>query len=495
MSRLDERTRKKIRKKFKETGSIRGTARIVGVSRNSVRRELRRRDHDAPRKRPSRAGKLDPYKAKISYLVKEKDLSGVRILEEIRDLGYSGGYSTLKYYIRTLRPKRICKATSPIDHPPGYEGQMDWSEHRVIIGGRKEVVHTGSIVLSFSRALYIQFFTNEQIEQVISLHEQAFEKFDCVPERMTYDNMTTVGRHVGMNDIWINPTFKAFAEKYGFDVIINPPGAKDLHGAVERPFHYIKNNCLKGREFDDFEHLKRHGQWWLDSVANVRIHGTLRERPIDRLEREKPMMKNLPHKRFERYKQISRVIHSDFCVVVDTNRYSVHPTMVGKEAQIRLYSEHLEIWNDHELLAKHTYQEGRYGRQVLPEHEKAWRGSHFQSNLLQNAFIRLGESAGDYFNGLKESRGSGAGYHLQRILKLADRYGSDVVSGAMAHAQRHGIYSADAVSRIIHGKELRKKGRLIPEDVPENIRQWLKSCSVENQKSSSYDDLIVSSFD
>jgi len=52
------------------------------------------------------------------------------------------------------------------------------------------------------------------------------------------------------------------------------PGAKDRHGAVERPFHYIENNCLKGRDFNDLKHLDDHRQYLLDNVANVRIHGT-----------------------------------------------------------------------------------------------------------------------------------------------------------------------------------------------------------------------------
>ncbi len=492
MSRLDDRTRKKIRETFKKTGNIRATARIVRVSRNAVRREIRPRTRDAPAVDLSRASKMDPYKSKIKYLVKEKELSAVRVLADIKELGYSGGYSILKDYIRTIRPKGNRKPTAPIEHPPAFEGQMDWSPHRVVIGGKEQVVHTGSIVLCFSRVLYIQFFTDETLDSVIALHEQAFEKFECLPERMTYDNMTTVGRHIGPDKIWINPTFKAFADKYGFEVIINPPGAKDLHGAVERPFHYIENNCLKGREFDDFDHLRRHGQWWLDNIANIRNHGTLRERPIDRFERERSLMKLLPQMRFERYKTVERKVHRDFCVVINTNRYSVYPNQVGKQAKVRLYPAHLEIWIDDTLGARHTYNDGKYQRQVLPEHENAWRGSSYQSELLKKAFLRLGEQAKTYFEGLKQKRGAGAGYHLQRILKLADRYGSDVVAGAMAHAQKHGVYSADAVSRIIHGKELRKKGRPITEDVPENIRQWLRSCAVEQEDLSSYDQLMES---
>jgi len=488
---LDQNLRNKILKTFKETGMIRRTARKYNVSRNTVRKIIRTSEPDKSSVSYSpRPSKLDPYKAKIEYLIKVKGLSAIRVLEDIKPLGYQGGYSILKDYIRTIRPSKSRGASAPIEHSPGHEAQMDWSPHRVIVGGKEVVVHTGSIVFCYSRWLYINFFLDEIIESVIALHEEAFMKLGYVPETITYDNMTTVGMHKGPGDPWINPRFKAFAETYDFEIIILPPDAKDRHGAVERPFHYIENNCLKGREFNDFQHLKTHGQYWLDNIANVRIHGTLRERPIDRLKREMPFLKPLPSKKFETYTEVRRTVHRDFCIVNDTNRYSVHPDLVGKKAAVRLYHDYLEIWIDNKLEARHVYSEGKYQRVVLPEHEAAYRGSSFQSELLKKAFLRLGESAKTYFEGLKREKGKSAGYHLSRILKMADRHGSDVVSGAMAHAQRYGAYSADAVNRIIHGKAIKNKGQHVDEDVPENIRQWLRSCAVEDQQLSSYDEMV-----
>ncbi|KPA15036.1 Integrase, catalytic core domain protein [Candidatus Magnetomorum sp. HK-1] len=489
---LDEKTRNKVLKTFKEIGKIRRTARKCNVSRNTVRKIIRKPETTISSVSYSpRPSKLDPYKAKIDYLVKDKDLSAIRILEEIKPLGYQGAYSILKDFIRTIRPSKSRGASAPIEHSPGHEAQMDWSPHRVIVGGKEMIVHTGSIVLCYSRWLYINFFLDETIESVIGLHEETFMKLGYVPETITYDNMTTVGRHIGPGkEPWLNPTFKAFASNYDFEIIILPPGAKDRHGAVERPFHYIENNCLKGREFNDLEHLKSHGQYWLDNIANVRIHGTLRERPVDRLKREIPFLKPLPTKKYETYKEVIRTVHRDFCIVNSTNRYSVHPDLVGKHAKVRLYHDYLEIWIDNKLAARHVYNGGKYQRDVLPEHEAAYRGSSFQSELLKKAFLRLGEPAKSYFEGLKRERGKAAGYHLSRILKMADRHGSDVVSGAIAHAQRYGVYSADAVIRVINGKAIKKKGQNVVEDVPENIRQWLRSCAVDKQKLSSYDEMI-----
>jgi transposase len=495
MSRLDKKTRNKIKQIFGQTGSIRATARQVEVSRNTVRRHIQRLYNPETKVRTTsqRPSKLDPYKAKIQHLVQEKKLSAVRVLEEIKAIGYEGGYSILKDYIRTIRPKSQRGLTTVIDHPPGHEAQMDWSPHKVMLGGREQIVHTGSIVLCFSRWLYLHFFLDETIDSVIRLHEGAFQELGAVPATITYDNMTTVGFHKGSGKVWINPRFKTFAEKLGFEVIILRPGAKDRHGMVERPFHYIENNFLAGREFADTEDLNRRGALWRQQTANVRIHGTLREQPMVRLKKEMPFLKPLPHILADTYyREVQRLIHRDFCVVIDTNRYSASPKLFGKQAQVRLYKEHLEIWVDNRMDCKHTYCCGRHQRQVLPEHEAAFKKMTSQSALLQKAFFRLGKPAQTYYEGLKKEKGAAAGYHLQRILKLADRHGSDVVAGAICYAQRYGAFSAEAICRIIYGRTLKKKAKILPKavDVPENIKQWLRSCAVEKQDLDFYDRII-----
>jgi len=435
-----------------------------------------------------RPSKLDPYKPKINHLVKEKHLSAVRILDEIRELGYSGGYSILKEYIRTIRPEKAKIPRPPIDHPPGYEAQMDWSPHKVIIGGRSQLVHTGAIVLCYSRWLYFAHFTDQTINNVIRLHEMAFKELEAVPERVSYDNMTTVGRHIGPGKVWINPQFKRFADEYGFEVVVLPPGAKERHGKVERPFHYIENNFLAGREFADLADINQQADQWRWNKANVRIHGTLKQRPVDRLSREKPYLKPLSiHLSDTVYKAVERKVHIDFCVVIDKTRYSVDPRLIGKTATVRLYRGHLEIWVDGKLDCKHVYTQEE--RSVLPEHEAIYKTMTGQRKLLEDAFLCLGEQAADFYEGLRKTRKAAAGYHLQRILQYADRHGSDVVAGAMAYAAQYNAFSADAVFRIISGKKI-KSGSLVESKVPDNLREWLKAYAVESQDLNHYDKLI-----
>lgn len=370
---------------------------------------------------------------------------------------------------------------------------MDWSPHRVILGGREVVMHTGSIVLCFSRWLFCRQFIDETIENVIRLHEEAFAELSAVPHVITYDNMTTVGRHIN-GEVWINPAFARFAAEYGFKVVILAPGAKERHGAVERPFHYIEHNFLAGREFDDLADLKRRADLWRHHKANVRIHGTLRERPIDRLTRERPFLKPLPAELSDSFfREVDRLIQLDFCVAIDTNRYSVSPNLIGRWAKVRLYRDRLEIWVDSRFDCRHCYLNTRHDRDVLPEHEEAYKALTGQRRLLEDAFLRLGEAAASYYEGLKTARGGAAGYHLSRILKFADRYGADIVQGAMAHAARHGAYNAEAILRIIKGRPLKQTGP--GSEVPENVRAWLRACAVEKNTPSFHDKLVANNPD
>lgn len=498
-ARKGELRTRRILETYAATGSIRATVRHLHIGIHTVRSVLRgkprRQPIATPRKQPSQ---LEPYRGLIEHLVVEKRLSAVRVMEELQPLGYSGGYSILKAAVRLVRPAGKKRPTTVLEHPPGQEGQMDWSPYTVLLGGLEVLVYCFSLVLAFSRYLFMRFVLDETVETIISLHEAAFSDIGAVPLKQTYDNMTTVGRHVGPGKIWLNPTFEAWAAPYKFTIVILPPGKPNLHGCVERPFHYIEHNFLAGREFADLDDLNKTAAWWCAERANVRRHGTLRERPVDRLVRERPLMRPLPGVVAQSYRTLSRTVGTDFCVAVDTNRYSVDPRHIGQPASIHLFGEHLEIFVAGQLDSVHGLDTGKHHRNVLPEHEAAYKQCTHQRSLLAVAFERMGAVAKDYYEGLKAQRGTAAGYHMQRLLKLADRYTTAVVVAAMTHAARYGNYSAEAVARVIAGRQIRRaasSASACSEPIPlppEQVRAWLEAMVVETADLADYDKKIDS---
>lgn len=489
------RRRQRIRAAYAETGGIRATTRKLGISIHVVRRVLRGQDErKVPATRPARPSKLDPFRPVIKRLVLDDKLTAVLVLEEIRHLGYEGGYSILHQYVRQIRPAPKVRVTTVLEHPPGAEGQVDWSPYTVTLGTERRVVHCFSLVLPFSRFMVVRFAFDETLDTLLGLHDEAFSVVGGIPKLLTYDNMTTVGRHVRPGEVELNARFDAYRKECGFEVRLIDPGRPNQHASVERPFHYVENNCLRRRRFafEDLADLNRHARWWCDQVANVRVHGSTRERPVDRLVRERPLLVPLPSVRPEPYRTVARKVGSDFCVAVGTSRYSVPPRHVGQPATVHVYAERLEVLVGGTVVAVHARGDGRHERHVLPEHEDAFKRCTPSRRLLEQAFLRLGPAAHDYYEGLKAQRGRGAGYHLQRLLKLADRHGSALVSGAMAHAARYGNYSADAVARVIAGREMRRcQAMRVPQvPPPERVRRWLEGLHVEQSDLSDYDRLI-----
>jgi hypothetical protein len=111
---------------------------------------------------------------------------------------------------------------------------------------------------------------------------------------------------------------------------------------------------------------------------------------------------------------------------------------------------------------------------------------------LEQAFLRLGPIAKDYYEGLRTQRGRGAGYHLQRILALAEQHGTDAVAGAMAHAARYGNYGAEGIARVLCGKSPVRVTTPSEEAPmpPDRVRRWLEGLDVEDRDLADYDDLI-----
>lgn len=490
----DDKRYEAIRAIYARVGTVAGTAREAKCHRATVRAALGR-----PRvvirqpRKPKPEGKLEPFLPKLRSLIVEDGLTAVLAFEELTIAGYEGKYSIVKEAARRLRPRQQATVTTVVDHPPGAEGQVDWSPYHVWFGGESRIVHAFSMVLPFSRYMFVRFALNEQLDALLRLHEEAFTDMDAVANEMTYDNMTTVGRHIGPNEVWINPAFQAWAKPYEFAIRLTRPGRPNDHASVERPMHYIEHNCLLRRRsrFADLEDLNNHAKVWCDTVANLRIHGTTRRRPIDQLRFERSFMKALPSARPEPYRTQLRKVGTDFCVAYDTNTYSVSPSYVGRDVTVRVYPDRVEIWLDMLVLSTHLRTSERHKRHVLPEHVEEYLRVTPSRRLLEGAFLQLGPTAETFYQGLVAQRGQGAGYHLKRILRLAERRGTSVVIGAMSHAAKYGNYSADAVTAVITGGGAPNEPVATPPGEapmpPERVQRWLEGLHVEESDLSEFD--------
>ena len=163
--------------------SIREIARETGVARNTVRRYLR--DKDAPRykPRPPRSSKLDPFQAYITERLAAAAPEWIPasvLLMELRERGYSGGYTILKLFVGSLRPKQAAEPVIRFETEPGKQMQVDWA----VIRRGENRLSVFVATLGWSRAAYVEFVTDERGETLIEALENAFLAFGGTPREV-----------------------------------------------------------------------------------------------------------------------------------------------------------------------------------------------------------------------------------------------------------------------------------------------------------------------
>jgi transposase len=269
-------------------------ARQLGVHRDTIHRWIRDgeldRDLDGEPARygPRRpvATKLDPYKPIVeARLAAYPQLSAVRLLDEIRAAGYTGGYSQLKTFVQRVRPTPPPEPVIRFETPAGRQAQVDFARFRFAWGIRYALL----VVLGYSRLLWCRFYARQDMATLMDGLEDAFLAFGGVPQELLFDQMKAVitrDLRIEGGALVHNAEFLRFAHHWGFTPRACRPYRAQTKGKVERPVRYLRGNFVYGRTFLHDADLDQQRQAWLDRVANVRLHGTTRERPRDRFDRE-----------------------------------------------------------------------------------------------------------------------------------------------------------------------------------------------------------------
>ena len=224
-------------------------ARRFGVSRRTIHAwvETGQLDRDlssghsryAPR--PAAPQKLAPYMGIITARLEEfPELSAKRLFDEIRASGYPGGYSRVRDYVRTVRPRPAAERVVRFETPPGHQGPVDFGTFALPWGRRHALV----VVLSHSRLLWLHFYQRQTMAVLTAGLERAFARFGGVPRELLFDQMRAVvlsdGR-VGGGELVLNAEFLRFAAHWGFHPRACRRYRAQTKGKVERPVRYIRD--------------------------------------------------------------------------------------------------------------------------------------------------------------------------------------------------------------------------------------------------------------
>lgn len=441
---MDPERLKEIQELFERGMAIRAIARKLGHDPKTVRRALAR-----PRKAPVDS-KLERFKPLVREL-SEKELRAPRILREIREKGYEGGLTILKLYLQEIRgpTKAPRKVFQRFETPAAEEGQVDWSPYRLLLGSVSTVVHCFSLVLCYSRRLWIGFFRNERLPTLLYAHVEALRYHEGSCRRLVYDNQTTVtlGRVDG-RPLW-HPTFLEFSKFYGFTPYAAKVGHKERKGKVERPFFYIEEDFLRGTVFDSLADLNEKARRWLDTVANVRKHTTTKRRVDELYLEEKPLLISLPETSFPTERREVRKVQKDGYLSLDGSFYPVPAHLVGQYVTVRVYPTRVEILDAAGQLALAHAIPDSPTRVRAPGQAPSSAPPSLSLTALETRFLARFPRQGDFLSGLKRRMNALTPIHLRRIEGLVDLYGEENTALAIDRAAEYRNFNALSIARIL----------------------------------------------
>jgi transposase len=442
--------------------SARVISRRLRCSWRTVARALSREQPPA-RRVSCHASLLDPHKAKIhALLTRCPELSAVRIHEEIArgPDGYTGSVITVRRYVRSIRPARG-RVYQEVHYEPAQAMQVDWGEcGRVPIGNTTRRVSVFVAVLCHSRMIYIEFTLSQRKAEFYRSIVRALMFFGGSPRAIIVDNLKAAVINGSGRAACFHPEFLALCGYYCLQPIACERRDLESKGTVEASVRYVKRNALAGRgdELVCFEDYVAFAPKWRDQVANFRLHETTRERPVDRFQRERSLLRALPTIPFDTDEIVPAVVSPHARIEFDANRYSVPPHLTRQTVGVHADDREIRIVHQGQVVARHARCYQRRQLIVLPDHRLAALSvsRRTRSSALEQAFDALGPEARQFHLCLRRQPVK-TGVHLRRLLGLARVYGPAELLSAMAKALEFAAYDAAYVENLLLAERRRRQ--------------------------------------
>jgi transposase len=352
--------------------SVSAIARQVGVDRKTVRTYIGKGlEPPADKKGPPAASIIDRFEPYLrERLEAYPALTARRLFREIKERGFSGGYSVVRDRVRELRPARSAGYEARFETPPGEQAQVDFARFEVEFvdePGVKRIVWLFSMVLGYSRLIWARFVLHQDLQSVLCCHIAALEAIGGAPRTILYDRMKTAV--IGEDAVVYNRALVDLARHYGFQPRACRPYRAKTKGKVERPFRYIREDFFLGGAFRNLGDLNEQLRRWLDTVANPRVHATTNRVVNEAFAEERASLKALPAP-YRAVLRLERRASHEGMVSVGGNLYSVPDTTRRRVFDVHVLADEIRIFEDGALVATHTPLEGRGEKRLDPSHRK-----------------------------------------------------------------------------------------------------------------------------
>jgi transposase len=422
----------------------------AGVTTDFIRPFSEKPTLQLPEPNPS-ASACEPFRETIE-LGLSRGRNAMAIWQDlVTEYGFSGGYESVKRFVRRVRGARRPEPVGIIITAAGEEAQVDYGTGPMVRDpqtGKYRRTRLFVMTLGFSRKS-VRLLTLRSSSRIwAELHETAFRRLGGSPRIVVLDNLREGVLAADLYEPTLNPLFKEMLAHYG--VIAMPCRIQDpdRKGKVESGVGHAQRTPLKGRRFESLQEAQAYLDNWEARWADTRIHGTTKRQVATMFAEEKPALLPLPIEPFRYYQYGERVVHLDGCVEVDAAFYGVPPGWIGRLVQVQWDHLHVRILDPktHQLLREHVRQQrGRH--RIHPEdHPKRMPLSTTQ--LLARA-SRAGSHIGTFCEQIHRHQGEAGIRRILGVLSLAKKFGAVATDDACAAALELRVYEYRFVRRYL----------------------------------------------
>jgi transposase len=407
----------------------------------------------SPPSAPKQPSGCEPWRSTIEAKL-ELGLSAQRIYQDLTtEHGFRGSYFSVRRFVHGLRA-RLDLPVRRFESQPGEEAQVDFGTGAPLLSpdGKRRKTHVFRIVLSHSRKAYSEVVTRQTTDNFIRCIENAFYHFGGAPRHLVLDNLRAAVKKADWFEPELNPKVGAFAAHYGTVFLPARPYRPTYKGKVERGVGYVQDNALKGRTFDSLEGQNRFLLEWERTVADTRVHGTIRHQ-VGKLflEVERPALLPLPAGRFPSFHEGRRTVHRDGHIEVDKAYYSVPPEYLARVVWVRWDARMVRVFNDKmELLASYPKREpGHFSTDPAHVVSEKISGVERGAGWLLSRVRLIGPQSVRWAEATISARGVEGVRVIQGLLSLTRRHDAAAIERACATAHGYGAFRLRTVRALI----------------------------------------------
>jgi transposase len=369
----------------------------------------------------------------------------------VSQYGFSGGYQTVKRFVRKLRGTEQPQAVGIILTAPAEEAQVDYGTGPMVRdeqSGKYRHTRLFVMTLGYSRKSVRLLVFHSSSRIWAELHEKAFRRLGGSPRLVVLDNLREGVLRADIYDPTLNPLYHDVLAHYG--VLAMPCRIKDpdRKGKVEAGVGHAQKTPLKGLRFESLEQAQAYLDHWEQRWADTRIHGTTKRQVAAMFAEEKPFLQPLPIEPFRYYQYGERVVHLDGCVEVEGAYYGLPPGWIGRLVKVQWDQLHLRILHPetHQLVREHIRQTpGRY----RINNEDYPKKTPFSTVQLLARAARAGSHIGQLCEAIHHDQGEPGIRRILGVLSLAKKYGVGAVEDACAAALELGVREYRFVRRYL----------------------------------------------